>query len=88
METYSFSEIDRRLIAELTASNNRLAAAIEGQKVERVFSCREAAEIIGVCPQTISRYLAQNKIKKGERGGKVGIPESEILKLKPRPKPQ
>jgi hypothetical protein len=88
METYSFSETDRRLIAELIASNNRLAAAIEGQKAERVFSCKEAAAIIGVCPQTISRYLAQKRIKKGERGGKVGIPESEILKLKPRPKPQ
>ena len=82
METHSLSLTDAQLIAELTASNNRLAAALEGQKTERVYSCAEAAKILGKTPQTISRYLAQGRIKKGVRGGVVGIPQSEIDKIK------
>ena len=84
METYSLSPIDRSLIAELTASNNRLAAAIENQKSEKIYSCKDAAKVIGVSPQTISRYIAQGRIKKGERGGRIGIPESELNKIKPQ----
>ena len=84
METYNLSPFDRSLIAELTASNNRLAAALEGQKTERVYSCKEAAKVIGVSPQTISRYIAQGRIKKGERGGRIGIPEGELNKIKPQ----
>lgn len=81
METHSLSQTDRQLIADLTASNNRLAAAIEAQKNEKVYSCKEAAQLLGKSQQTISRYLAQGRIKKGARGGVVGIPESEIKKL-------
>lgn len=81
METHNLSQTDRLLIAELTASNNRLAAAIESQRMEKVYSCKEAAELLGKSPQTISRYLAQGRIKKGARGGVVGIPESELKKL-------
>ena len=81
METTNLSTTDRQLIAELTASNNRLAAALEAQKSERVYSCKEAAFILGRSPQTISRYLAQGIIKKGVRDGRVGIPESELRKI-------
>lgn len=81
METHNLSQIDRALIADLTASNNRLAAALEAQRNEKVYSCKEAAKILGKSPQTISRYLAQGRIKKGVRGGVVGIPQSEIDKL-------
>ena len=84
METYSLSPLDRSLIAELTASNNRLAAALEGQKSEKVYSCKDFAKMIGVSPQTVSRYIAQGRIKKGERGGRIGIPESELMKIKPQ----
>lgn len=83
MEPFNLSQTDRELIAELTASNNRLAAALEGQKVERVYSCGEAARLLGKSPQTISRYVAQGRLKKAVRGGRVGIPESEIFKIKP-----
>ena len=81
MPPFEISTTDRQLIAELTASNNRLAAALEAQKSERVYSCKEAAFALGVTPQTISRYLAQGRIKKGVRDGRVGIPESELLKI-------
>lgn len=84
METTNLSQTDRLLIAELTASNNRLAAAIESQRTEKVYSCKEAAKLLGRSPQTISRYLAQGRIKKGTRGGVVGIPESELKKLIPQ----
>ena len=85
METFNLSNLDRALIADLTASNNRLAAALEMQKHEKVYSCREAAQILGKSPQTISRYISQGRIKKGVRGGVVGIPESELLKIRPTP---
>ena len=81
MPPFEISTTDRQLIAELTASNNRLAAALEAQKSERVYSCKEAAFILGRSPQTISRYLAQGIIKKGVRDGRVGIPESELRKI-------
>ena len=84
METHNLSDIDRALIADLTASNNRLAAALEGQRTEKVYSCKEAAELIGRSPQTISRYIRQGRIKKGVRGGAIGIPESELLRIKPQ----
>lgn len=85
METLNLSNFDRELIVELTASNNRLAAALEGQKNEKVYSCREAAQILGKSPQTISRYISQGRIKKGVRGGVVGIPESELSKIQSTP---
>ena len=86
MDTISLSDFDRRLIADLTASSNRLAAALEAQNgsetAEKVYSCMEAAKLLGRTPQTISRYVRQGRIKKGERGGVVGIPESELQKIK------
>ena len=81
METHNLSQIDRALIADLTASNNRLAAALEAQRNEKVYSCKEAAKMLGKSPQTISRYLAQGRIRKAVRGGVVGIPQSEIDKF-------
>ena len=81
METHNLSQIDRALIADLTASNNRLAAALEAQRNEKVYSCKEAAKMLGKSQQTISRYLAQGRIRKAVRGGVVGIPQSEIDKF-------
>jgi IS30 family transposase len=84
METHSLSDIDRAPIDSLTESNNRLAAALEGSKTEKVYSCKQAAQILGRSAQTISRYIRQGRIKKAVRGGAIGIPESEIMKLKPQ----
>lgn len=82
MGPYSvLTDTDRALIAELTASNNRLAAALEGQRTEKIYSCKEAARIVGRSVQTISRYIRQGRIKKCVRGGVVGIPESELTKI-------
>lgn len=84
METHNLSEYDRSLLAGLTTAVNRLASAMEGEKVERVYTCKEAAELLGRSQQTISRYLRQGRIKKGVRGGVAGIPESELKKLAPQ----
>lgn len=81
METHNLSETDRKLIEALTASNNRLAAALEYQQSERLLTCSDVAKMVGKSPKTISRYLAQGIIKKGVRDGRVGIPESELLKI-------
>ena len=81
METISLSDSDRTLISQLIESNNRLADALTQRKAERVFSCREFAKMIGKSPQTISRYIAQGRIKKAVRGGVIGIPESELQKI-------
>lgn len=81
METHNLSETDRKLIEALTASNNRLAAALESQRGERLLTCSDVAKIVGKSPKTISRYLAQGRIKKGVRDGRVGIPESELRKI-------
>jgi len=83
-QSINLSTFDRALIAGLTKSNNRLAAALELQKDEKVYSCKEAAEVIGVTPQSISRYVRQGRLRKAVRGGRVGIPESEIRKIKPQ----
>lgn len=81
METHNLSETDRKLIEALTASNNRLAAALESQQSERLLTCSDVAKMVGKSPKTISRYLAQGRIKKGVRDGRVGIPESELRKI-------
>lgn len=80
-QSITLSDYDRSLIACLTESNNRLAKALEGQKTETVYSCMDAAKMIGVTPQTISRYIREGRITKVVRGGRVGIPESEIQKI-------
>lgn len=80
-QAINLSDYDRSLIVSLTESNNRLAQALESQKTEKVLSCTDAAKMIGVTPQTISRYIREGRIRKAIRGGKVGIPESEIKKL-------
>ena len=81
MPPFEISTTDRQLIAELTASNNRLAAALESQQSERLLTCSDVAKMVGKSPKTISRYLAQGIIKKGVRDGRVGIPESELRKI-------
>ena len=80
-QALNLSDYDRSLIVSLTESNNRLAKALEDQQTEKVFSCADAAKMIGVTPQTVSRYIREGRIKKAVRGGRVGIPESEIQKL-------
>lgn len=84
METHNLSEYDRALIAGLTTAVSRLASAMEEQKVEKVYTCKEAAALLDKTPQTISRYLRQGKLKRAVRGGVIGIPESELKKIIPQ----
>lgn len=81
METHNLSDYDRALIAGLTDAINRLADAQEVRSAERVYTCKEAAKMLGRSQQTISRYIRQGRISKSERGGMIGIPESEIRKF-------
>ena len=82
METLNLSDYDRRLIVALMESNNRLASALGSIKEEKIYSCKDAAKLIGVTQQSISRFIREGRIKKVvSRGGKVGIPQSEIDKI-------
>ena len=81
METHNLSDYDRALIAGLTDAINRLAEVQEIRNTEKIYTCKEAAKMIGRSQQTISRYIRQGRIKKGTRGGTIGIPESEIRKF-------
>lgn len=81
METLNLSDYDRRLIVALVESNNRLASALGSIKEEKVYSCKDAAKLIGVTQQSISRFIREGRIKKVSRSGKVGIPQSEIDKI-------
>lgn len=82
METHSLCDCDRALLVGLTDAMNRLSSALEMNRTERVYSCKEVAIILGRSQQTISRYIKQGKIQKAVRGGAVGIPESELDKLR------
>ena len=81
-QALNLSDYDRSLIANLTESNNRLAAALESKKQDKLYTCSEAAYLIGVSRQSISRYIREGRIKKAVRGGRVGILESEINKIR------
>lgn len=81
METLNLSDYDRRLIVALMESNNRLASALGSIKEDKIYSCTDAAKLIGVTRQSISRFIREGRIKKVSRGGKVGIPKSEIDKI-------
>lgn len=84
MGTHNLSEYDRALLSNLTTAVSRLASAMEEQKVEKVYTCKEAAALLDKTPQTISRYLRQGKLKRAVRGGVIGIPESELKKITPQ----
>lgn len=81
METHNLSDYDRSLLANLTEAVSRLASAMEVQLTERVYSNKEVAALTGKTEQTINRYIRIGKLKRGERGGMVGIPESELRKI-------
>ena len=85
METYNLSEYDRFLIAGLTESNNRLAAAIEGNRREApdiLFTCKQAAIYLEMSSSTISRMLADGRLHKVNENGLIGIRKSELDKFK------
>jgi len=82
METHNLSDYDRSLIESLTAAIGRLEVALVGQREERLYSCKEAAQYLGKTPQTISRYIRQGRLGKAVRGGVVGVPESELKKIR------
>ena len=79
MESY-FTNEDRLLIANLTAELKRMndrADKMAGQS-DLVLSVQQAASLIGRSRQTISRKIREGKLHKVERGGVVGILQSEL----------
>lgn len=48
---------------------------------DEVLSCKAAARYIGRSPGTISRYLAEGKLKKVRINGEVGIRRPELERL-------
>lgn len=90
METpISLSDYDRSLIAGLTESNNRLAAALEAKREEAgdvLYTCSQAAAYLGRDRSTISRMLADHRLHKEYRDGISGIRKSELDKYKTKSK--
>ena len=75
-----FTNEDRLLIANLTAELKRMndrADKMAGQS-DLVLSVQQAASLIGRSRQTISRKIREGKLHKVERGGVVGILQSEL----------
>ena len=80
METvFLFSESDRVLLTSLVNELRRYNDLNEGSS-DRLLSVSEAAEVIGVRRQTVSRYLRQGRLHKVSRGGKSGILLSEATR--------
>lgn len=64
---------------------NRLCDALGTKPEERfpsneLLSCSEAASLLGVSRQTISRYIKEGRLKKTSRGGRMGILKSDLWK--------
>lgn len=82
MEVYSLSESDRALVSRLIESNNRLAAAMEAETADRLYTPAQAAALLGKNPSTVSRMLADGRLHKVYEGGLSGIRRSELLRYK------
>lgn len=80
MET-QLCQTDRILIANLTLALNRIADIVAQQEEEPVYSNKEAAALVGRSEDTIARWVTSGKIKKAVRGGRYGIPKSEIKRF-------
>lgn len=80
MEPYNPFENDSltRAIEANTNAILRLVACFEAQKNEPVYNNKQAAKLLGRCEETIATYLRQGRLNKVTRGGRVGIPQSEI----------
>ena len=83
-QSLTLSDYDRSLIAGLTESNNRLAAALESQRpakdTDSLLTCKQAAVYLGRDKSTISRMLADGRLHKIYEGGLSGIRKSELDK--------
>lgn len=72
MET-TINDQDRQLMAELLTELRKYNA-----RSEVVLTIQQAAKITGRSRQTISRKIREGKLHKVERGGLLGLLESEL----------
>jgi len=84
MGNITFSPEDRILIANLTAELKRLNDREERTKPEHVLSIQQVAALTGRTRQTVSLWVRQGRLHKVERGGLIGILESEVEAIKKR----
>ena len=70
----------REIIHEIMDRLRELEAASES--VDALLSCREAAAYLGRTAGTVSRYIAQGRLHKVVRNGRIGVLRSECRKLK------
>lgn len=77
-----FTYEDRLLIANLTAELKRMNDRAEkgDNQPDLVLSIQQAAALIGRSRQTISRKIREGKLHKVEKGGVIGILQSELTK--------
>lgn len=79
----SFDNIFRAM-EEMKAEISELKALLATKKAEsdKLFNQKEAADYCGVSRWTIGNYIKWGKLKRVERGGRVGILKSELDKVK------
>ncbi len=70
------------LIAEIMTNLREVQERYEADCGDAILSCRAAANYIGRSPGTISRYLAEGRLKKVCVKGVVGIRKSELERLR------
>jgi excisionase family DNA binding protein len=77
--TIGFSDEDRKLLRDFT---EQLRIRNEIDSPDRLLSCGEAANELGVTRQTISTMIRDKRLTKVERGGRTGILLSELRAIK------
>ncbi len=66
------------IMAEIMADLREMQERYERDCADAVLSCKAAARYIGRSPGTVSRYIAEGRLKKVRSGGEVGIRRSEL----------
>jgi predicted transcriptional regulator len=66
-------------VTDLLEVFKRLEAAMNNET--RVMTCGEAAYILGRTPQTVSRYIADGRLKRARGNGVVGVRAKEVYSL-------
>lgn len=78
MEILTLAFEDRILLERLITELKRLNDREEETKRDIVLTVQQAAAMLGCSRQTISRKIREGRLHKVERGGVIGILQSEL----------
>ena len=66
-------------VTDLLEAFERLKASTDNET--RVMTCGEAAYVLGRAPQTVSRYIAEGRLKRARGNGVVGVRAKEVYSM-------